>query len=158
MTVFLDYLRQNVDGFRVVVDSRAAARIAAPPSSSTLEASGSSGSPALDLSKLSRDPVSATAYVSRGGTIFVISVHGSGRIVYEGVKGAPSALQRRAINVVEDALSIARGEMPSKRKRSDADPESSPSDAASEPAASILSDSDGLSGDPEPAADLEVEL
>lgn len=114
MASFTDYLLNNGDGFRVVIDHRAAAHIAPVPATVRVEPSGTTN-PARDISTLAREAEVATAYVSRGGTIFVLALHGSGRVVYEAVKGAPSALQRRAITVIEDALAVARGDAPVKR-------------------------------------------
>jgi len=136
MTTFTEYLQTNRDGFRVIVDHRAAARVAPVPSTVTSEASGGTN-PSQDISRLAREAVPATAYVSRGGTIFVLSLHGSGRVVYEAVKGAPSALQRRAIAVIGDALAVARGETPALSSEPVAEPVE---ETASEPVAEPVVD------------------
>lgn len=112
MTRFTDYLLEHTEGFRVIVDRRADARSGPTPERVKVEPSGTNGTPAHDLSRLAAQSPTPTAYVTRGGTVFVLATDGSGVIVYEASKGAPSALQRRAIAVLENALAVARGEQP----------------------------------------------
>jgi len=115
MTGFVDYLLRNADGLRVIIDQRAEHRPAPVPRTVKVSASGAVGKPARDLIGLVNAANVPTAYIARSGSIIVLSIHGDGRIVYEAVKGSPSAVQARGIAAVENALAVARGDVPNAR-------------------------------------------
>lgn len=109
---YLDHLRQHAAGLKLVIDRRAAGDPDAVPDAFPAEVSGTTAGAATDLARLARSASAPAAYITRGGTIFVLRFYGTGKLIYEGTKGAPSALQRRAIAAFEAARRAHAGLAP----------------------------------------------
>jgi hypothetical protein len=142
MTAFAEALITSTE-VQVRIDARASSR-AGNPTQISVAPGGMFDTAGEALASAVAISPTPSAWVTRGGTVFVLADPGSGEIIYEGTKN-PTVLQRRGIDAVRRALGASFAHLAEPARESIIETD----EPASEPASELADENLGSEEVPE---------